>query len=187
MQWLARGKVAGKHQRTTSGIHASGWSNRRAPFLFFFRPPLIVLGVGGFPLHTIDSNATFPSQYLLPLHTNMVFYFKSRCGQYTIYMGRDKYENEDLIRYGLDLDVWFHVDDLSSAHVYLRMKPGMTLEDIPDDVLLDCSSLVKDNSIQGCKVCSIITVLSSATSFNIHTIVETRNHRFMSYIHVGKT
>lgn len=85
----------------------------------------------------------------------MVFYFKSRCGNYTIYMGRDKYENEDLIRYGLDLDVWFHVDDLSSAHVYLRMKPGMTLDDIPDDVLLDCTSLVKANSIQGCKVCVV--------------------------------
>ena len=24
-----------------------------------------------------------------------------------IYMGRDKYENEDLIRYGLPHDVWF--------------------------------------------------------------------------------
>lgn len=89
----------------------------------------------------------------------MVFYFKSRCGDYTIYMGRDKYENEDLIRYGLDLDVWFHVDDLSSAHVYLRMKPGMNLEDIPDDLLLDCTSLVKANSIQGCKVCAPWTSL----------------------------
>lgn len=82
----------------------------------------------------------------------MVFYFKSRCGEYTLYMGKDKYENEDLIKYGLPEDVWFHVDDLSSAHVYLRMKPGMTLDDIPDDLLLDCASLVKANSIQGCKV-----------------------------------
>ena len=30
----------------------------------------------------------------------MVYYFKSRCGNFTIYMGKDKYENEDLIRYG---------------------------------------------------------------------------------------
>lgn len=69
-------------------------------------------------------------------------------------MGRDKYENEDLIRFGLDLDVWFHIDNLSSAHVYVRLKPGMTLDDIPDDLLLDCASLVKANSIQGCKVCT---------------------------------
>jgi hypothetical protein len=67
-------------------------------------------------------------------------------------MGRDKLENEDLIKYGLPEDVWFHVDDLSSAHVYLRMKPNMSLDDISEDLLLDCSSLVKANSIEGCKV-----------------------------------
>lgn len=64
---------------------------------------------------------------------------------------QDKYENESLIKYGLPEDVWFHVDDLSSAHVYLRMKPGMTLDDISDELLLDCAALVKANSIQGCK------------------------------------
>lgn len=56
------------------------------------------------------------------------------------------------VKYGLPEDVWFHVDDLSSAHVYLRMKPGMTLDDLPEELLLDCASLVKANSIQGCKV-----------------------------------
>lgn len=81
----------------------------------------------------------------------MVYYFKTRCGEYTIYMGKDKYENESLIKYGLPEDCWFHVDDLSSAHVYLRLKPGMTLDDIPPDCLLDCCSLVKANSIVGCK------------------------------------
>jgi hypothetical protein len=49
-------------------------------------------------------------------------------------------------------DVWFHVDDLSSAHVYLRLKPGQTMDDIPPAVLEDCGALVKANSIQGCKV-----------------------------------
>lgn len=48
-------------------------------------------------------------------------------------------------------DVWFHVDDLSSAHVYLRLKPGMTMDDIPKDCITDCCSLVKANSIAGCK------------------------------------
>jgi hypothetical protein len=88
----------------------------------------------------------------------MVYYFKSRCGEYVIYMGKDKYENEDLIRYGQPEDVWWHVDDLSSAHVYCRLKPGMTLNDIPDDLLLDCASLVKANSIQGCKLKSVYVV-----------------------------
>ncbi|KAL7519258.1 hypothetical protein ACHAWX_004045 [Stephanocyclus meneghinianus] len=71
----------------------------------------------------------------------MVYYFTTRCGNYVIYMGKDKYENEDLIKYGHPEDCWFHVDDLSSAHVYLRLKPGMTLDDIPEDCLLDCCSV----------------------------------------------
>jgi hypothetical protein len=56
---------------------------------------------------------------------------------------KDKYENEELIRFGLPEDVWFHVDELSSAHVYLRQKPGQKLDDISSDLLLECSSLVK--------------------------------------------
>ena len=46
----------------------------------------------------------------------MVLFFKSR-GGYVIYMGEDKHVNEDLIKYGLPEDIWFHVDDMSSAHV----------------------------------------------------------------------
>ncbi|KAK9906336.1 hypothetical protein WJX75_000191 [Coccomyxa subellipsoidea] len=67
-------------------------------------------------------------------------------------MGKDKFENEDLIRYSIPLDVWFHVDDLSSAHVYLRLPPGQSFEDIPSDTLEDCCQLVKANSIQGNKL-----------------------------------
>jgi predicted ribosome quality control (RQC) complex YloA/Tae2 family protein len=124
----------------------------------------------------------------------MVFYFKSRCGQYTLYMGRDKYENEDLIKYGLPEDVWFHVDDLSSAHVYLRMKPGQTLDDISDDLLLDCASLVKANSIAGCKVSNlreheVLSVsyhISSLASYTIHFFTLCRNHPVMSFTHDGR-
>ncbi|KAK9845265.1 hypothetical protein WJX81_001594 [Elliptochloris bilobata] len=73
-------------------------------------------------------------------------------------MGRDKIENEDLIRYGLPLDVWFHVDDLSSAHVYLRLPAGRSIDDIPTDTLEDCAQLVKANSIQGNKAASVDVV-----------------------------
>jgi len=83
-----------------------------------------------------------------------MYYFTSRCGEYTIYMGKDQYENDNMIAYGLPEDVWFHVDDLSSAHVYLRQKKGQTMDDISEDLLLDCASLVKANSIKGCKMAS---------------------------------
>jgi NFACT protein RNA binding domain len=62
----------------------------------------------------------------------------------------------------LVLVAWlFHVDDLSSAHVYLRMKPNMTLDDISEDLLLDCASMVKANSIAGCKVSSHTNPISA--------------------------
>jgi NFACT protein RNA binding domain len=108
------------------------------------------------PLQLFDSTGTnsspTPPLRVFALKEIMVYYYKSTCGKYTIYMGRDKFENEDLIKYGWPEDVWFHVDDLSSAHVYLRMDPGMTLDDVSQDLLLECASLVKANSIVGCKV-----------------------------------
>ncbi|KAM8832091.1 coiled-coil domain-containing protein 25 isoform 2-T2 [Spinachia spinachia] len=90
----------------------------------------------------------------------MVFYFTSAVvnPHHTIYMGKDKYENEDLIKYGWPEDIWFHVDKLSSAHVYLRLPKGRTIDDIPSEVLIDCAQLVKNNSIQGCKMNNIKVV-----------------------------
>lgn len=59
--------------------------------------------------------------------------------------------DEELIKYGLEEDVWFHVDKLSSAHIYLRMNEGETWESIPADLLNDCAQLTKANSIEGKK------------------------------------
>jgi len=92
-------------------------------------------------------------------HTkDMVLYYESKHAylsphpSYLIYVGKDKFENEDLIRFSWpEQDVWFHVDDLSSAHVYLRLHDGETIDSIPPKVLLDCAQLVKYNSIEGNK------------------------------------
>lgn len=43
----------------------------------------------------------------------------------------------------------FHVDDVSSAHVYLRLLKGFTIDNIPANVVEDCAQLVKANSISG--------------------------------------
>lgn len=63
--------------------------------------------------------------------------------------------DEELIRWGWPEDVWFHVDKESSAHVYLRLRPGETLDDIPSSVIDDCAQLVKANSIKGNKLSNI--------------------------------
>eukprot|EP01116_Phalansterium_solitarium_P021693 TRINITY_DN6845_c0_g1_i1.p2 TRINITY_DN6845_c0_g1~~TRINITY_DN6845_c0_g1_i1.p2 ORF type:complete len:212 (-),score=65.55 TRINITY_DN6845_c0_g1_i1:89-724(-) len=88
----------------------------------------------------------------------MVFYFTCSDPSYTIYMGRDKYENEELIKYGFPEDVWFHVDKLSSAHVYMRLKKGQTMDDIPPTMIDECCQLVKANSIEGCKEPAVAVV-----------------------------
>ena len=86
-------------------------------------------------------------------------------------MGRDKFEStkisillvvllayraniyvfidEDLIRYGFEEDIWFHVDKFSSAHVYVRLNPGMTIDTMSKELIDDCCQLVKANSIEG--------------------------------------
>ena len=88
-------------------------------------------------------------------------------------MGKDKFESketvmltinalftphiatdEDLIKYAWPQDVWFHVEKLSSAHVYLRMPEGMSWDAIPEPLLIDCAQLVKANSIEGTLGCS---------------------------------
>ncbi|KAF5273584.1 hypothetical protein FQR65_LT04582 [Abscondita terminalis] len=90
----------------------------------------------------------------------MVFYFESTIVSppVKLFMGIDKHENEDLIKWGWPEDVWFHVDKVSSAHVYLRLKPGQTIDDIPSNVLEDAAQLVKANSIQGNKMNDIEVV-----------------------------
>ncbi|RDW62750.1 DUF814-containing protein-like protein [Coleophoma crateriformis] len=45
----------------------------------------------------------------------------------------------------------FHVDKLSSAHIYLRMREGETWDAIPQELLIDCAQLTKANSIEGNK------------------------------------
>lgn len=43
----------------------------------------------------------------------------------------------------------FHVDKLSSAHIYLRMRPGQTWDNLPEELVMDLAQLTKANSIEG--------------------------------------
>ena len=93
----------------------------------------------------------------------MVLYFRSASGL-LVYMGRDKFENERLIEFAWAEDFWFHVDDLSSAHVYVRFpRPGTShapcgIDDLPADLIEELAQLVKANSIEGCKKSSVSVV-----------------------------
>jgi ribosomal protein S8 len=113
----------------------------------------------------------------------MVFYYSIRGGKcqnahshitltpedITCYVGRDKHENEYLIRYGWPGDVWFHVEGISSAHVYFRLDcfsssyvnphvknllGKIPIDDLPPESIEDMCQIVKHNSIKGCKMAS---------------------------------
>ncbi|KAK4941207.1 hypothetical protein LTR10_018880 [Elasticomyces elasticus] len=75
----------------------------------------------------------------------MVYYFTSTVVDPPafIYVGKDKVENEDLIKFGWDEDV--------CAHVYLRLKVGDSWKSIDRALLEDCAQLTKANSIEGNK------------------------------------
>jgi len=99
----------------------------------------------------------------------MVFFFTCSDPSYVVYMGKDKHENEVLLKYGFPEDIWFHVDSLSSAHVYLRLPLGSVelsgvkdkeeakqrllaaLEQVPSSIVMEMAQLTKENSIEGCK------------------------------------
>lgn len=84
----------------------------------------------------------------------MVYYFTSTAVSPSafVYVGKDKFENEDLIKYGWEQDVWFHADKLSSAHIYLRMpNEEDSWEAIPEALVTDLAQLTKANSIEGNK------------------------------------
>ena len=94
----------------------------------------------------------------------MVFYFTIPEG-FVVYMGKDKHENEDLIKFAWREDVWFHVDNVSSAHVYLRLKEEFTsFDQIPDTVLEKMLQLTKENSIEGSKKHSVDIVITPASN-----------------------
>ncbi|CCH44890.1 Coiled-coil domain-containing protein [Wickerhamomyces ciferrii] len=126
----------------------------------------------------------------------MVYYFKSIGSDHSfessprfIYMGADKLENEDLIKYGHEEDVWFHVDNLSSAHVYLRLEQGEKWDEIPEPLLWDCAQLTKANSIEGNKRDNITVIYTpwsnlKRTKGMADGEVSFKNHKKVKKIHI---
>lgn len=95
----------------------------------------------------------------------MVYYFTLESDPSVMcYMGRDKYENEYLIKYGWPEDYWFHVDNHSSAHVYVRLPKGKTIADLTEPMIEECCQLTKANSIEGCKLNNVRVVYTPWTN-----------------------
>eukprot|EP01006_Ploeotia_vitrea_P063971 TRINITY_DN86655_c0_g1_i1.p1 TRINITY_DN86655_c0_g1~~TRINITY_DN86655_c0_g1_i1.p1 ORF type:complete len:208 (+),score=37.32 TRINITY_DN86655_c0_g1_i1:25-648(+) len=80
------------------------------------------------------------------------------------YSGKNENENDDLIKWGWPEDVWFHVEPHSSAHIYIRLPPPRTIDDLPIDVIEEAAQLCKANSIAGCKLNDVKVVYTPWTN-----------------------
>lgn len=83
--------------------------------------------------------------------------------EHTIYMGKDKIENDPLIRKSHPKNLWFHVDKHSSAHLYLKLdfdQQNKKFEDLKldDDLLMQIAQLTKANSIKANKLNNITII-----------------------------
>lgn len=76
------------------------------------------------------------------------------------------------------------MDDLSSAHVYLRLPKGQDLKDIPAETLEDCCQLVKANSIQGNKVDNLSIVYTLVSNLKKTASMEVGQVHLRVHAHV---
>eukprot|EP01080_Neovahlkampfia_damariscottae_P011152 gene11152-3974_t len=119
----------------------------------------------------------------------MVLFFTTCDESYIVYCGLDKFENETLIKYSFPIDVWFHADKHSSAHYYLRLKEGETINDIPENVLEDIAQMTKESSKDGRKKDNIRIIYTLASNLKKTGDMETgevgfHNRNTIKYIMV---
>lgn len=118
---------------------------------------------------------------------------------YSVYMGRDKIENDPLIKHSHPKNLWFHVDNYSSAHVYLQLSKEKLASsyssigqlELDEDVLSQIAQLTKANSIKASKLSNITIVYTPV--LNLHTdglmdigTVSFKNLKEVKRIHVSK-
>lgn len=138
----------------------------------------------------------------------MVYFFKAKASsnlddfglgdesEYTIYMGKDKHENDPLIRKSHPKNLWFHVDKHSSAHIYLQLSPEQqsTAFDklkVDEDVLMQIAQLTKANSIKASKLNNITIIYTPVDNLKTDGLMDVGTVTFVNpqklkRIHVSK-
>lgn len=87
--------------------------------------------------------------------------------------------------------MWFHVDNLSSAHIYLRMRENETWDSIPQELLTDCAQLTKANSIEGNKKDNVTVIYTPWSNLKKTGDMATgqvgfKDHRMVKRVYVEK-
>ena len=87
--------------------------------------------------------------------------------EYIIQIGKNKYDNFDIIDQANSTDIWFHVEGLPSCHVILKTEEKMRA--IPHQVIKRCAYLCKINSkAKSLKACDIsYTTIDNVTKTDV--------------------
>lgn len=140
----------------------------------------------------------------------MVYYFKAKVSEeteysdfglddekeYTIYMGKDKHENDPLIKKSHPKNLWFHVDKHSSAHLYLQLsleEQSIKFEDLKleESLLTQLGQLTKANSIKANKLNNITIIYTPVDNLYTDGTMDTgtvsfKNGQKVKRIHINK-
>ena len=84
-----------------------------------------------------------------------------------IYVGKDKYENDELLKVASPTDLWFHADRYSSAHVYLHLPSSASTSlhsSVPECWLTECSQLVREGSREGSQHKDITVIYTTCSN-----------------------
>jgi predicted ribosome quality control (RQC) complex YloA/Tae2 family protein len=60
--------------------------------------------------------------------------------QYTILIGRNRFENTAMLKQSSPHDIWFHFEDLSGPHIVLKTEG----DEIPKRYLYQCAVLLRE-------------------------------------------
>lgn len=84
-----------------------------------------------------------------------IFEFQNKT--YEIQIGKNKFENDELVRNASPNDIWFHIANAHSCHVILITRnENIKTKALPKQVLKRCACLCKSNSssnsIKNCEI-----------------------------------
>lgn len=105
--------------------------------------------------------------------------------KHTIYMGKDKFENDPLIHKSHPKNLWFHVDKHSSAHLYLQLsteQQNVKFEDLRlSELLLDqIAQLTKANLIKANKLNNISIIYTPVDNLRSDGLLDTGTVTFVN-------
>jgi predicted ribosome quality control (RQC) complex YloA/Tae2 family protein len=110
--------------------------------------------------------------------------------RFLVYMGKDKYENTELLQLAESEDLWFHVQHVSSAHVYLKYTGAARPSPSETSVVVTAlAQLVKMNSIEGSKsdcvdvvYCKVSNLQSASGGEKSAGLVHIKNESACSFV-----